>query len=72
MNLHPHRPWLQARCLLHQASRASFSRAPLMLSSTLPSRSMRMAGIPRMLNRPARPGFSWVFTWMTAHLPASS
>ena len=25
-----------------------------------------------MLNRPARPGFSWVFTWTTAHLPASS
>lgn len=25
-----------------------------------------------MPNRPARPGFSSVFTWTTAHFPASS
>ena len=72
MNPHPHRPGLQARCCLHQAMRAPFSSAPLRLSSTFPSRSIRRAGIPWMSNRPARPGFSWVLTWTNAHFPASS
>ena len=72
MNPHPHRPGLQARCCLHQASKAPFSSAPLTLSRTFPSRSRRRAGIPWMSNRPARPGFSWVFTWTTAQLPTSS